>query len=233
MKKILCLILATIMVCGCLTACDQNATDHNKQPIDNSQGGMLEETESSPTVEEDSKEDLKKEEQESVDPAEITEYTIKVNNKDLKLPMTYKKFTETFDYEPMGIVSFGDLTPSKEYSTHGDFENQGDTTFYIRNTTDGSLPIDNCDVIGVMLFPGESIDVFGIKEGYTQEDIKKILGEPSHTLTGSNVVFSYVFPEMDFYGYTCFLEISFKTDGTVGYMRYGSFDAAYTLNAQQ
>ena len=229
MKKILCLILAMIMVCGCLTACNENATEQNKQPIDNSQGGMLEETESEPTTEETTS----TEEQSAIDPAELTEYTIKVNNKELKLPMSYKDFVEAFDYKSMGIVSFGDLTPSKEYSTHGDFENQGDTTFYIRNTTDGLLPIDNCDVVGVMLFPGESIDVFGIKEEYTQEDIKKILGEPSHTLTGSNVVFSYVFPEMDFYGYACFLEISFKTDGTVGYMRYGVFDTAYTLNTQQ
>ena len=52
MKRILCLILSMIIVCGCLTACNENATDHNKQPIDNSQGGMLEETESEPTAEE-------------------------------------------------------------------------------------------------------------------------------------------------------------------------------------
>lgn len=229
MKRILCLILAMIMVCGCLTACNENATDHNKQPIDNSQGGMLEETESEPTAEENTS----TEEQSAIDPAELTEYTIKVNNKELKLPMSYKDFVEAFDYEPMGIVSFGDLIPSKEYSTHGNFENLGDTTFYIRNICDGLYPVEQCDVMGVMLFPCESIDVFGIKEEYTQEDIKKILGEPSHTLTGSNVVFSYVFPEMDFYGYACFLEISFKTDGTVGYMRYGVFDTAYTLNTQQ
>lgn len=233
MKKILCLILAIIMVCGCLTACDDNATDHNKKPIDNSQGGMLEETESNPTSEENSKEDVKKEEQEAVDPAEITEYIIKVNNKDLKLPMMYKKFTETFDYEPMGIVSFGDLTPSKEYSTHGDFENQGDTTFYIRNTTDGPLPVDNCDVVGVMLFPGESIDILGIKEQHTQEDVKRILGEPTQKFTGANTVFSYVFPKIDFYGYPCFLEVVFDKEGTVDYIRYGSFDTTYSVNTKK
>lgn len=226
MKKILCLLLVVIMACSCLAACGENTTEPNKTPIDNSQGEMLEETKSEPTTEENAS----TEEQSSIDPAELTEYTIKVNNKELKLPMSYKDFVEAFDYEPMGIVSFGDLIPSKEYSTHGNFENLGDTTFYIRNTCDGLYPVEQCDVMGVMLFPGESIDIFGIKDEHKSEDVKKILGEPSHTITGVNTVFSYIFPEMNFYGYACSLEVVFEKDETVGYVRYGVFDTTYSVN---
>lgn len=221
MKRILCLILSMIIVCGCLTACNESATSTQKEPIDNSQGGMLEETSSEPQSD-----NL------IYDLNSIAKCQIEIQDKTLELPMSYGDFIETYDFKPMGIMSFGDLTPSHEYSIHGDFEGCGDTTFYIRNTTDGNLPAEKCDVVGVIMFP-DTMSIFGIEDDYTINDIKKTIGEPTQILSNVNTVLFYTIPSINFYGYEVCLEVVFKDDDTVDYIRYGVFETTYSKNIKK
>ena len=227
MKKILSLILVLTMICICFSACGKTSNEPIKNPVDNNQGEMLDDSPSDPT---NTSSDNSESNSKTYDVVNMTEYTIEINNKKLSLPISYEEFTKQFKFELTGLPSMNDLNPDQEYVMHGNFENLGDTMFYVRNNSDKPASLTESDVVGVMLFPNDNIDILGIKKGASPQDIENSLGKPTFSFAEPNLCFSYRMLKMNFGKRVGFVEITFDDKQTANYIRYGVFDVDYAMN---